>query len=93
MSARMHAFVSGRVQGVFFRDFTRNAANSLRLNGWVRNTRDGRVEVVAEGEKDALVKLAERLKRGPTYARVDSVEVEWEEYKGEFLDFEIRHQY
>jgi acylphosphatase len=81
--------VSGRVQGVFFRDFTRSCAYELGLKGWVRNLMDGRVEVVAEGEKDSIQKLLERLKRGPAFARVEKVDVDWEDYKGEFRDFRI----
>jgi acylphosphatase len=89
MNARVHAFVSGRVQGVFFRDFTMNSARSLGLKGLARNMSDGRVEVIAEGDRDALMKLAERLKKGSTYARVDKVDVRWEEFMGEFQDFRI----
>ncbi|MBW1933376.1 MAG: acylphosphatase, partial [Deltaproteobacteria bacterium] len=51
MEARAHIFVSGRVQGVFFRDHTQRWASSLHLRGWVRNLRDGRVEVLVEGNK------------------------------------------
>ncbi|MDI6639363.1 MAG: acylphosphatase, partial [Methanocellales archaeon] len=65
MKSRVHAFVSGRVQGVFFRSFTRSEATSLGIHGWVRNLRDGRVEVLAEGEKSALDELLGRLREGP----------------------------
>lgn len=90
MKSRVRVFVSGRVQGVFFRDFTRSNALSLGLNGWVRNLRDGRVEVLAEGEREALGKLIERLMRGPPAAIVHDVDVVWEEYRGEFSGFQIR---
>lgn len=66
--------VSGRVQGVGFRAFCVRAANSLGVEGWVRNLTDGRVEVVATGRPDDLGRLAEALGRGPGYARVDHVE-------------------
>jgi acylphosphatase len=68
--------VSGRVQGVGFRYFTLRAAEELGLAGWVRNLADGRVEVHAEGPPAALEHLAERLRRGPPFARVGGVEVE-----------------
>lgn len=89
MNARAHIFVSGRVQGVFFRDHTRRWASSLDLTGWVRNTMDGRVEVLAEGDKDRIENLISRLKEGPPMAHVENVEVDWEEYRGEFIDFRI----
>ncbi len=89
MKARLHAIVSGRVQGVFFRDHTRRWALSLGLTGWVRNLEDGRVEVLAEGEKDRLESLLSRLREGPPLARVEGLSVEWEEYRGEFFDFRI----
>lgn len=90
MKARLHAFVSGRVQGVFFRDFTRRWAQALGLTGWVRNVFDGRVEVMAEGNQEALETLIEKLKVGPPAARVENVEVKWDEYRAEFFDFTIR---
>lgn len=89
MKARAHVLVSGRVQGVFFRDHTRRWALSLGLTGWVRNLWDGRVEVVAEGEKERLEGLIARLKEGPPLARVENVSVDWEEYRSEFSDFRI----
>jgi acylphosphatase len=89
MNARANIFVTGLVQGVFFRDHTQRWATSLNLTGWVRNLRDGRVEVLAEGDKDKLDELISRLNQGPPSAQVDSVNVRWEEYKGEFEDFRI----
>jgi len=91
MKSRIHAFVSGRVQGVLFRHETRGTAKSLDIKGWVRNLPDSRVEVVAEGEKDKIDNLLEFLKKGPPAARVDKVDVETEEYKGEFEDFNVRY--
>ncbi|MFQ6108200.1 MAG: acylphosphatase [Candidatus Aminicenantales bacterium] len=89
MDARAHIFVSGRVQGVFFRDHTRRWASSLRLTGWVRNLWDGRVEVLVEGKKERIESLISRLREGPPMAYVEKVEVNWEEYKDEFNDFRI----
>jgi acylphosphatase len=89
MKARAHIIVSGRVQGVFFRDHTRRWATSLGLTGWVKNLWDGRVEALAEGEKENIEGLISHLKQGPPRAQVDSVEVTWEEFKDEFCDFRI----
>ncbi len=89
MKARVHVFVSGRVQGVFFRDHTRRWAVSLGLKGWVRNLGDGRVEVVAEGEKENIEGLVANLKEGPPYAQVENVDIVWEEFRNEFSDFRI----
>lgn len=88
---RAHIFVSGRVQGIFFRDNTRKRAEELGVYGWVRNLPDGRVEAVFEGEKEKVEQMIEWSKRGPPFANVDGVDVEWKEYKGEFEDFEIRY--
>ena len=89
MMERARIFISGRVQGVLFRDFTQRRASSLGVTGWVKNLSDGRVEVLAEGEKDKIIELMENLKRGPRMARVEDLDVEWEEYKGEHSGFHI----
>jgi acylphosphatase len=67
--------ISGRVQGVGYRFFTEEAARHESIDGWVRNLRDGRVEVEAEGDADAMVRFEERLRRGPISARVDQLDV------------------
>lgn len=89
MKARVHVFVSGRVQGVFFRDHTRRWAASLGLTGWVKNLMDGRVEVVAEGEREKLHDLVARLRQGSPMAEVTDADAAWEEFRGEFADFRI----
>src|SRR5207244_1925247 len=71
---RLKARVVGRVQGVFFRASTEDQAQALGLTGWVRNTSDGAVEVLAEGEEQSLQRLVAWLQRGPSGARVDGVE-------------------
>ncbi len=91
MKSRAHVFISGRVQGVFFRGRTRERASQLGLKGWVRNLRDGRVEAVFEGEKGAVEKMLMWCKEGPTYAKVTDVEAQWEEYTGEYEDFDVRY--
>jgi acylphosphatase len=68
--------VSGRVQGVFFRNWTVAEARALGLAGWVRNRRSGEVEILAIGSEDALAAFAERCRRGPTAAHVESLRVE-----------------
>jgi len=87
---RVNIFVSGRVQGVFFRSKTKGKAQGLGLFGWVRNLTDGKVEILAEGKKEKLEKLIEWARQGPAAARVDNLEIEWQEYLGEFKNFEIR---
>ncbi|WNO52885.1 acylphosphatase [Stakelama saccharophila] len=68
--------VSGRVQGVFFRAWTVETARALGIRGWVRNRRDGTVEIVANGSQEKISELAERCRTGPENARVDSVDME-----------------
>lgn len=87
---RVHILVSGKVQGVFYRATTKEVADRLGLTGWVRNLPDGRVEIVAEGEEDALKNLISWCWEGPPLARVDSVDVKWEPYSGEYDSFSIR---
>jgi len=74
---RVRAVVSGRVQGVGFRYFTRSAASRLSLGGFVRNLPDGRVEVSAAGDRRALEALLVVLRQGPPGAAVRGVDVEW----------------
>lgn len=88
---RAHIFISGRVQGVFFRSHTAEKARELGITGWAKNLPDGQVEAIFEGEKEKIQNLIEWTKRGPEFARVNGINVEWEEYKGEFEDFEIRY--
>jgi len=90
LKARAHIFVSGRVQGVFFRSETQDEALRHGLTGWVRNLPDDRVEAVFEGEKENVEKLIEFCRRGPLGARVTKVDVTWEDYTGQFRSFTIR---
>jgi acylphosphatase len=87
---RMHARVTGRVQGVGFRYFVVTEAAALELTGWVRNRRDGSVEVVAEGGKDKLASLAQALERGSRSSIVSNVYIEWLDATGEFKGFAAR---
>lgn len=90
MNARVHVFVSGKVQGVFFRSSTKDKADELGLSGWVKNLQDGRVEAVFEGEEGKVEKMVEWCRKGPEYAKVTTVEVIPEPYKGEFSGFLLR---
>lgn len=87
---RAHVIISGDVQGVNFRYYTKQKATPLRLKGWVRNLPMGNVEAVFEGKEDKVKEIVDWCKRGPTFARVDNVKVEFSVYKGEFESFEIR---
>lgn len=87
----LHAYVSGYVQGVGYRWFARQHALLLGLTGCARNLRDGRVEVVAEGTRDALERFVATLRRGPEGADVAAVEVSWEAARHEFAGFSIQH--
>ena len=83
-------FVSGLVQGVFFRQNTKRQAQSQGVFGWVRNLPDGRVEAVFEGDQTQVEALVEWCNRGPVSARVENVEVSYEPFVGDFLGFEAR---
>ena len=85
---RLHVFVSGHVQGVFFRAHAKEKAQSLGLRGWVRNLPDGRVEIAAEGDVEKLTALLEWLQEGSPAARVEHLNASWEEPSGE-LEFRI----
>jgi acylphosphatase len=87
---RLHAYVSGTVQGVSFRYYTLQEARQLGVTGFVRNLPDGRVEVKAEGDQAALEALLKFLHRGSPGASVRKVDVEWLEADGSFTAFNIR---
>ena len=89
MKVRAHIYVSGMVQGVFFRWHTKEEADKHGVKGWVRNLPDGRVEALLEGEKEAVEAVIEFCRRGPPLARVEKVEVQWEPYRGEYEKFRI----
>jgi len=87
---RAHLLISGRVQGVNFRYYTAREANACGVRGWVRNLWDGRVEAVFEGEEQAVQHMVDWCRHGPPAARVDHVEVAWEDPTGEFSRFRVR---
>ena len=88
---RVHAFISGRVQGVFYRSSTKSQAMRMGLTGWVRNLPDGRVELVVEGPPNAVDELLQWCYKGPDYSRVDRIEVQEEIPTKEFDDFSVRY--
>ena len=90
MTAARRVRVTGRVQGVFFRAWTRDEAKALGLSGWVRNDTDGSVEAHLEGSEAAVAKMVELMGQGPSHARVDDVEVEEAEPEG-LNRFEVHH--
>ena len=87
---RVHLFITGRVQGVFFRACTREEAQKRKLTGWVKNLYDGRVEAVLEGEEEAVQSMISWCHRGPSHAVVTFVSVEIGEARGEYTVFDIR---
>jgi len=90
-AVRAHLVVSGRVQGVWFRGATQEEARGLGVVGWVRNRRDGTVEVEAEGERGAVEALVAWAGHGPPGARVTHVETRWIAALGTEMEFEVRY--
>ncbi|MGB2692976.1 MAG: acylphosphatase [Thermodesulfobacteriota bacterium] len=86
---RLHLIIQGKVQGVFFRASTKEKACELGLRGIVRNKEDGTVEVIAEGDKTQLQKLADWCHIGPDHSIVDRVQIDWLPYITEFEEFTI----
>ena len=89
-TARLHATVVGRVQGVSYRYFVTEQAERFTVKGWVRNRYNGDVEVTAEGSRYDLEKLLQALHQGPPMAYVTEVQVEWLPATGEFSSFWVR---
>lgn len=87
---RVNLQITGLVQGVGFRHFTRQVARSLNLTGWVRNRSDGTVEAVIEGSGADIEQVIVALHEGPAGSRVDSLDIERLDYRGEFDGFEVR---
>lgn len=85
----MHLFISGKVQGVFFRQAMKVTAKKNNVTGWVKNLKDGRVEAVIEGEDMAVSNVVEWCHAGPANARVDDVEIRNEKFKDEFTKFDV----
>ncbi|MBW1992668.1 MAG: acylphosphatase [Deltaproteobacteria bacterium] len=89
--ARAQVLISGRVQGVFYRAYTRDQARARGLKGWVRNLPDGRVAAVFEGQRSSIEDMLAWCRQGPPYAMVEDVQVEWQPYRGDLQDFRITY--
>ena len=87
---RLSARITGRVQGVGFRNFTQMRARQLGVTGWVRNEDDGSVRLEAEGPRGALEDLYEAVQEGPRMAYVEEIDVEWSDGEDEFDVFRVR---
>jgi len=86
---RLHAVVSGDVQGVGFRYYVQRRAHDLGLRGWVRNNDDGSVEMVAEGDRDRLEQLERAVREGPRAARVERIDAQWSAATGNLQGFDL----
>ncbi len=87
---RAHLYVSGGVQGVFFRNSARERAERLGLTGWVKNLPDGRVEALFEGPSERVREMVRWCEQGPPHAAVEGVKTEFEVSKGDLTSFEVR---
>ena len=87
----IQCIVSGRVQGVAYRYYAEDAATKLELSGWIRNCSDGTVEVLAQGEPDALKEFVEYLHEGSLQAVVEAVAVDWQTVKKPLDEFSVKH--
>ena len=88
---RAHLLIDGKVQGVFFRGFTKELAQGLGLYGWVRNLSDGKVEAVFEGPRYLIDKAIKECHAGPPSSRVTDIAVQWEASTGDRKGFLIRY--
>ncbi|MEQ8524539.1 acylphosphatase [Gracilimonas sp.] len=87
---KKHIFISGRVQGVGFRHFTKTNARSLGVKGWVKNLQDGRVEAVLQGDEKLVNQLIEKCKKGPRSAYVQNLDVKEENSGESYTTFDVR---
>ena len=86
---RIRILVTGKVQGVFFRQSLKVMAKKNNIFGWVKNLKDGRVEAILEGDEEQLGRLLEWAHRGPANARVEDVEICNEKFTNEFSKFDV----
>jgi acylphosphatase len=90
MKVNVHVLISGRVQGVWFRASTRQKAEQLGIKGWVRNTSDGRVEAVFEGQEELVREIVEWCYHGPPMAKVSNVEVKKQDSTEDYDSFSVK---
>jgi len=86
----IHCVVSGKVQGVYFRTWVFDQAQSLGVKGWIRNLQEGKVEILGQGDEAVLNELKKRLMDGSSLSRVEHMEFDWTDYDKEYSAFEIR---
>lgn len=91
MQARVYLLIRGMVQGVYYRAFTRDIARHLGLKGWVKNLYDGSVEALFEGNKEDVEQAIKHCYVGPPGARVEGIDIRWEDYQGDLKDFQIKY--
>lgn len=91
MKSRAHLIIEGKVQGVYFRAFTKEAADSFGLTGWVRNLPNRCVEAVFEGERDIIEAAIRKCYAGPPFAMVTNIDIRWEDEIEGFTDFRIKY--
>ena len=89
MKRRIECIITGKVQGVFFRDFVKTKADLLGLFGFVKNDSGGAVTVIAEGEEEKLERFLEKIKAGTKYSKVEKVDAKWLDPQNEFSGFQI----
>ena len=87
---RAHIIVTGLVHGVGYRSYTKNYAKQLELKGFVRNVRDNKIEIVVEGYEKGINTFLQILRKGSWGAKVEDIEIDWENPTNEFQDFEIK---
>ena len=87
---RARLLISGHVQGVWYRGSTKQQADDLGLTGWVRNCQSGQVEVIVEGTDAAINELISWCRTGPSMARVTDVQIDFDNYRGEFVGFRVK---
>ena len=91
MKKRVRVFYAGRVQGVGFRMTAEETAHQLQVVGWIRNLRDGRVELIAEAEESILARFLRIIRTGPMCNFIQREDVSWSDPTNDFDDFEIRY--
>jgi acylphosphatase len=89
MKKKVYIIIYGKVQGVWFRLNTKNKADELGICGWVKNTEDGKVEAVFEGDENKITEIIEWCSKGPSKARVSKIEIFKKNYAKEYDDFSI----
>ncbi len=88
---RVHIIVRGRVQGVFFRATTQEAANRAGVRGWVQNSADGAVEIVAEGDEAQIAEFTSWCRKGPPLAEITDIDFKEEPATGDYTSFRIKY--